>query len=72
MNYQPFYNMNILISDDLLASLQANQFALLAFIFAGLFAFAMIVIVVNDLIRHALRAPTRNYPPHVRKVASNE
>ncbi len=72
MNYQPFYHMHILISDDLIALVQANLFAINVFIIAALFAFAMLVIVVNDLLRHALRAPTRNYPPHGFSEASND
>lgn len=72
MNYQPFYHMHVLISDDLLSAVQANLFAINAFIIATLFVFAILVIILNDLLRYAMRAPKRNYPPHGRKVLAND
>lgn len=69
MNYQPFLDMNILLSDTFLLFINQNKFALLFFLFAVLVAFSMLVILVNDLLRLFFRKPVRNYPPH--EVISN-
>ncbi len=64
MNYQPFYDMNILVSDDLLAILSVNQIAIAAFIFISLCLPSLLVLTISSLIRHFFFPPVRIYPPH--------
>ena len=70
MNYQPFLDANLLISDPLLLQLKALMpaFALLALLtFYALLALHM---VVYFMLR-AMRPPNRNYPAHENKAVSN-
>lgn len=70
MNYQPFFDANLLISDPLLLQIKALMpaFALLALLtFYALLALHM---VVYFMLR-AMRPPSRNYPAHEKKAVSN-
>lgn len=70
MNYQPFLDANLLISDPLLLQLKELMpaFALLASLtFYALFALHMMVYCIYKM----MRAPKRNYPAHEKKVFTN-
>lgn len=61
MNYQPFYNMNILVSDELLQAIHDTRFAfatlLLLTMFAGYIAFSLIEQLALYLLRSIYKAP---------------
>lgn len=66
MNYQPFFDANLLISDPFLAELHRLKpaFALLIILtFYALFALHMCVYIFYKM----MRAPKRNYPAHVKQ-----
>tara|TARA_R110002020_G_C16105687_1_gene759079 strand:- start:160 stop:372 length:213 start_codon:yes stop_codon:yes gene_type:complete len=65
MNYQPFFGMNILLSDQLLLELQQQKLAITFLLLATLVCFYFLSITLNDLIRYSVRSPKRNYPAHV-------
>ncbi len=67
MNYQPFLDMNILLSDQLLLELQQQKLSIALLLLATLVCFYFLSITVNDLIRHAMRAPKREYPAHIKQ-----
>ena len=70
MNYQPFFDANLLISDPFLAELHRLKpaFALLIVLtFYALFALHMVIYCLYKM----TRAPKRNYPAHKSEVASN-
>lgn len=67
MNYQPFLDMNVMISDQLLLELQQQKLSIVLLLLATLVCFYFLSITLNDLIRHAMRAPKRNYPAHVKQ-----
>jgi len=70
MNYQPFLNMNVMISDQLLLELQQQKFLIAFLSFAIFFCLYLFAVSLNDFIRHMMRAPKRNYPTH--KVSIHE
>lgn len=66
MNYQPFFDANLLISDALMLQIKAltPAFALLAFLtFYALFFLHMAIYSIYKM----MRAPKRNYPAHVKQ-----
>lgn len=67
MNYQPFLDMNVMISDQLLLELQQQKFLIAFLSFATFFCLYLFVISLNDFIRHMMRAPKRNYPAHTKQ-----
>ena len=70
MNYQPFFEANLLISDPFLAELHRLKptFALLIILsFYVLFALHMCVYSLYK----TTRAPKRNYPAHSSKATAN-
>lgn len=67
MNYQPFLDMHIMISDQLLLELQQQKFLIAFLSFATFFCLYLFVISLNDLIRYSMRAPKRNYPTHIKQ-----
>lgn len=70
MNYQPFFDANLLISDALMLQIKAltPAFALLALL--TFYAFFFLHMVIYSLYKMT-RAPKRNYPAHKNEVASN-
>lgn len=70
MNYQPFFDANLLISDALMLQIKAltPAFALLALLtFYALFFLHMVIYSLYKM----MRAPKRTYPAHKIEVASN-
>lgn len=70
MNYQPFLDTNLLISDPLLLEIKQliPAFTLLAILtFYALFALHMALYFAL----RAMRPPSRNYPAHENKVITN-
>ena len=70
MNYQPFFDANLLISDALMLQIKAltPAFALLAVLtFYALFFLHMVIYSLYKM----TRAPKRSYPAHKNKVISN-
>ncbi len=64
MNYQPFYDMNILVSDLMLQALQEHK---LYFIFMAVLTFYLLMLLHISLFRlyQILRQPAkRHYPQH--------
>lgn len=71
MNYQPFFDANLLISDPFLAELHRLKpaFALLIVLtFYALFALHMVIYCLYKM----TRAPKRTYPAHEYKVITND
>lgn len=67
MNYQPFLDMNVMISDQLLLELQQQKLSIALLLLATLVCFYFLSITLNDVIRYAKRAPKRNYPAHIKQ-----
>lgn len=67
MNYQPFLDMNILLSDQLLLELHQQKLSIALLLLATLICFYFFSITLNDVIRYAMRAPKRNYPSHTKQ-----
>lgn len=64
MNYQPFYDMNILVSDPMLQALQDNKFYLI-FMLALTFYLLMFLHISLFQLYKTLRQPRkRHYPQH--------
>lgn len=64
MNYQPFLEMNLLVSDPMLQALQENKFYL---IFMAVFTFYLLMILHITLFQlyKTIRQPRkRHYPQH--------
>lgn len=72
MNYQPFLEMNVLISDPLLQVITDHPISLGAFIFITLCLPSLFVLMLSGFIRHLLYRPIRHYPPHAHKVVNHE
>lgn len=64
MNYQPFYDMHVLISDDLLTVMSNHPIAIALFIFLVLCLPSLVVLTISGFIRHLLYRPVRVYPIH--------
>lgn len=67
MNYQPFLEMNLLVSDALLADL--NHFKSLI-IFMSITAFYLLFVLHITFYKlyMTLRAPKRKYPAHIKQA----
>jgi|GEM_PF-4658183 len=50
MNYQPFYHMHILVSDELLAAISANKPALILFALLVVFCIYLFSTFINSLV----------------------
>lgn len=72
MNYQPFLDMHILLSDQLILDFEKIKIDLLISLIALLFAYSILVIALYQTVLNILitRAPKRNYPTH--KVSIHE
>jgi hypothetical protein len=64
MNYQPYFDMNILISEPLLIAVTDHPIAIGVFIFLALCLPFLSILTVISLIRHFFFRPVRIYPPH--------
>lgn len=62
MNYQPFLEMNILVSDDLLYALYDIQFALIGLLFAIMLFGYMVFSLVQYLVLYLLRPKYKKRP----------
>lgn len=69
MNYQPFLEMNLLVSDPLLAEFNRLKPQIIFFLIAFFYLLFALHMCVYSLYR-TLRAPKRNYPTH--KVSIHE
>ncbi len=72
MNYQPFYDMHVLVSDDLLTVLSNHPIAITAFIFLALCLPFLSVLTVVSFIRYFFFKPDRIYPAHTIGVLNND
>lgn len=70
MNYQPFLDANLLISDPLLLQLKALMPAFVLLIILTFYAFFALHMFFYSFYKMT-RAPKRNYPAHTSEVASN-
>lgn len=52
MNYQPFFGMNILLSDQLLLELQQQKLSIALLLFAALFAFYFVAYAIHCALRY--------------------
>jgi len=64
MNYQPFYDMNILVSDPMLQTLQENKIYLIFMIALTFYLFMALHMTLFSLYK-VLRQPKRKYYPTV-------
>lgn len=70
MNYQPFFDANILISDPFLAELHRLKPAFALLILLTFYAFFFLHMVIFSLYKMT-RTPKRNYPAHEKKAVIN-
>lgn len=62
MNYQPFYNMNVLISDELLQALYDKRFAVYALMILTMFAGYIIFSLIEHLVLYLVRSRHKERP----------
>lgn len=61
MNYQPFFDMNILVSDQFLQFLDDSRFAIFGFVVANLFLFYIISITFHSIVKLLISKKKRPY-----------
>lgn len=66
MNYQPFLEMNLLVSDELVFELHRLLPSLILFLVATFYLLFFLHITFYKLYM-TLRAPKRNYPAHIKQ-----
>ena len=66
MNYQPFFDANILISDPFLAEFHRLKPAFALLILLTFYAFFFLHMVIFSLYK-MMRAPKRTYPAHIKQ-----
>ena len=64
MDYQPFYDMNILVSDPMLQALQENKIYLIFMLALTFYLFMALHMTLFSLYK-VLRQPKRKYYPTV-------
>ena len=64
MNYQPFYDMNILVSDPMLQALQDNKFYLIFMLALTFYLFMALHITLFGLYKVIRQPVKRQYPQH--------
>lgn len=70
MNYQPFFDANLLISDPLLAELHRLKPTFALLIILTFYTLFTLHVCIYSLYK-TIRAPKRSYPAHKNKVISN-
>lgn len=62
MDYQPFYNMNILVSDPMLQALQQNKFYLIFMAVLTFYLFMALHMTLFSLYKVLRQSKTKHYP----------
>ncbi len=70
MNYQPFFEMHILLSEQLISELQAQKPAIALLLFLTILAIYFASTAIHSALK-LLRAPRRNYPAHSKVIAND-
>lgn len=71
MNYQPFLEMNLLVSDPLLSEFNSQKPQIILFLVLMFYLIFILHMLIYSIYR-SLRAPKRNYPAHTRKMIAND
>lgn len=63
VNYQPFLEMHVLLSDDFIAQLAAQKASIALLLMATLLSIYFLSVTLHEFIK-TYRRPKRIYPPH--------
>lgn len=67
MNYQPFLEMNLLVSDELIEALTLIKFHFISLLIATFYTLMFLHIALFQLYRTIRQPRRRHYPAHTKK-----